>query len=177
MSFVSFSRLSTSRTRRSSSQSTTSPWTWWRSPTLKRPSRWSVIRTTSSPCISTPRCLMTWRCRRPREHTLCRARWDRQLLSRFVMPLLMKKQAIFYKKVCVCLLQNVYRSDLNYLRGAAWIATGALQIEGSKRATDLISDVGHCFIPFSICWVYIQQFFAGIAYMEDKILTIPNSSM
>uniref|UniRef100_A0A3B5BEZ1 Nebulin related anchoring protein n=1 Tax=Stegastes partitus TaxID=144197 RepID=A0A3B5BEZ1_9TELE len=33
-----------------------------------------------------------------------------------------------------------YRSDLNYLRGAAWIATGALQIEGSKRATDLISD-------------------------------------
>lgn len=44
---------------------------------------------------------------------------------------------------CVCLLKNVYRSDLNYLRGAAWIATGALQIEGSKRATDLISDVGH----------------------------------
>jgi len=38
-------------------------------------------------------------------------------------------------------LQKVYRSDLNYLRGAAWIATGALQIEGSKRATDLISDV------------------------------------
>lgn len=43
----------------------------------------------------------------------------------------------------MCLLQNMYRSDLNYLRGAAWIATGALQIEGSKRATDLISDVGH----------------------------------
>ncbi len=43
----------------------------------------------------------------------------------------------------MCLSQNVYRSDLNYLRGAAWIATGALQIEGSKRATDLISDVGH----------------------------------
>lgn len=47
----------------------------------------------------------------------------------------------------------MYRSDLNYLRGAAWIATGALQIEGSKRATDLISDVGHrlffrFFIPF-----------------------------
>uniref|UniRef100_A0A8B9K5X8 Nebulin-related anchoring protein n=1 Tax=Astyanax mexicanus TaxID=7994 RepID=A0A8B9K5X8_ASTMX len=33
-----------------------------------------------------------------------------------------------------------YRSDLNYLRGAAWIATGALQIEGSKHATQLISD-------------------------------------
>lgn len=37
--------------------------------------------------------------------------------------------------------QKLYRSDLNYLRGAAWIATGALQIEGSKKATDLISDV------------------------------------
>ncbi|MEQ2276927.1 hypothetical protein XENORESO_014861 [Xenotaenia resolanae] len=37
--------------------------------------------------------------------------------------------------------ERVYRSDLNYLRGAAWIATGALQIEESKRATDLISDV------------------------------------
>uniref|UniRef100_A0A672KPE5 Nebulin-related-anchoring protein-like n=1 Tax=Sinocyclocheilus grahami TaxID=75366 RepID=A0A672KPE5_SINGR len=36
--------------------------------------------------------------------------------------------------------ENIYRSDLNYLRGAAWIATGALQIEGSKRATDLISE-------------------------------------
>ncbi|MEQ2254370.1 hypothetical protein ILYODFUR_003085 [Ilyodon furcidens] len=36
--------------------------------------------------------------------------------------------------------ERVYRSDLNYLRGAAWIATGALQIEESKRATDLISD-------------------------------------
>ncbi|XP_066519159.1 nebulin-related-anchoring protein [Hoplias malabaricus] len=36
--------------------------------------------------------------------------------------------------------EKSYRSDLNYLRGAAWIATGALQIEGSKRATDIISD-------------------------------------
>lgn len=46
----------------------------------------------------------------------------------------------------------MYRSDLNYLRGAAWIATGALQIEGSMRATDLISDVGHSFsVPYSIC--------------------------
>uniref|UniRef100_UPI003AAD81BA nebulin-related-anchoring protein n=1 Tax=Centroberyx gerrardi TaxID=166262 RepID=UPI003AAD81BA len=36
--------------------------------------------------------------------------------------------------------EKMYRSDLNYLRGAAWIATGALQIEGSKKATDLISD-------------------------------------
>lgn len=46
------------------------------------------------------------------------------------------------------LSQKVYRSDLNYLRGAAWIATGALQIEGSKKATDLISDVRRplCFV-------------------------------
>uniref|UniRef100_A0A4W4EJZ7 LIM zinc-binding domain-containing protein n=1 Tax=Electrophorus electricus TaxID=8005 RepID=A0A4W4EJZ7_ELEEL len=36
--------------------------------------------------------------------------------------------------------EKAYRSDLNYLRGAAWIATGALQIEGSKHATDLISE-------------------------------------
>ena len=40
------------------------------------------------------------------------------------------------------LQQKVYRADLNYLRGAAWIATGALAIEGSKKASELISDVG-----------------------------------
>lgn len=39
--------------------------------------------------------------------------------------------------------QKAYRSDMNYLRGAAWIATGALQIEGSKHATELISEVWH----------------------------------
>uniref|UniRef100_A0A671X2A2 Nebulin-related anchoring protein n=1 Tax=Sparus aurata TaxID=8175 RepID=A0A671X2A2_SPAAU len=50
----------------------------------------------------------------------------------------MKVQAA--KKAYALQSENVYRSDLNYLRGAAWIATGALQIEGSKRATDLISD-------------------------------------
>jgi len=43
----------------------------------------------------------------------------------------------------VCSQQKVYRADLNYLRGAAWIATGALQIEGYKKASDLISDVRH----------------------------------
>ncbi|XP_041714202.1 nebulin-related-anchoring protein isoform X2 [Coregonus clupeaformis] len=36
--------------------------------------------------------------------------------------------------------EKVYRSDLNYLRGVAWISTGAIQMEGSKRATDLISE-------------------------------------
>lgn len=44
-------------------------------------------------------------------------------------------------RVCACGPQNVYRSDLNYLRGVAWISTGALQMEGFKRATDLISEV------------------------------------
>ncbi len=50
----------------------------------------------------------------------------------------------------VCVLQKVYRSDLNYLRGAAWIATGALQIEGVRKATDLISDVRHLFMNMHI---------------------------
>nr|XP_020460888.1 nebulin-related-anchoring protein [Monopterus albus] len=50
----------------------------------------------------------------------------------------MKLQAA--KRAYALQSEKVYRSDLNYLRGAAWIATGALQIEGSKRATDLISD-------------------------------------
>ncbi|CAL8281825.1 unnamed protein product [Merluccius merluccius] len=44
------------------------------------------------------------------------------------------------KKAYALQSDKVYRADLNYLRGAAWIATGALQIEGSKRASDLISD-------------------------------------
>ncbi|KAF7666540.1 hypothetical protein LDENG_00102970 [Lucifuga dentata] len=50
----------------------------------------------------------------------------------------MKLQAA--KKAYALQSEKIYRSDLNYLRGAAWIATGALQIEGSKKATDLISD-------------------------------------
>ncbi|KAL2078017.1 hypothetical protein ACEWY4_025702 [Coilia grayii] len=45
---------------------------------------------------------------------------------------------------------KMYRSDLNYLRGAGWIATGALQIEGSKRATDLISDKKYRQLPYSL---------------------------
>uniref|UniRef100_A0A3B4B4G4 LIM zinc-binding domain-containing protein n=1 Tax=Periophthalmus magnuspinnatus TaxID=409849 RepID=A0A3B4B4G4_9GOBI len=50
----------------------------------------------------------------------------------------MKVQAA--KKAYALQSDKVYRSDLNYLRGAAWIATGALQIEGVKKATELISD-------------------------------------
>ncbi|XP_056325702.1 nebulin-related-anchoring protein isoform X2 [Danio aesculapii] len=45
--------------------------------------------------------------------------------------------------------EKIYRSDLNYLRGAAWIATGALQIEGSRRATDLISEKKYRQQPYS----------------------------
>uniref|UniRef100_A0AAX7U457 LIM zinc-binding domain-containing protein n=1 Tax=Astatotilapia calliptera TaxID=8154 RepID=A0AAX7U457_ASTCA len=44
------------------------------------------------------------------------------------------------KKAYTLQSEKLYRSDLNYLRGTAWIATGALQIEGSKKATDLISE-------------------------------------
>ncbi|XP_035002704.2 nebulin-related-anchoring protein isoform X1 [Hippoglossus stenolepis] len=53
------------------------------------------------------------------------------------------------KKAYALQSEKVYRSDLNYLRGAAWIATGALQIEGSKRATDLISDKKYRQQPYS----------------------------
>lgn len=73
---VSVSRSSTSRTQPRTCRSSTSPWTWWRWPTPRRPSRWSVTRTTGSPCTSTPRCLTTWRCRQPKGRTPCRARWE-----------------------------------------------------------------------------------------------------
>ncbi|XP_006002862.1 nebulin-related-anchoring protein isoform X1 [Latimeria chalumnae] len=36
--------------------------------------------------------------------------------------------------------EKLYRSDMNFMRGAAWITTGALQIEGEKKASDLISE-------------------------------------
>ncbi|KAJ3607970.1 hypothetical protein NHX12_025021 [Muraenolepis orangiensis] len=49
-------------------------------------------------------------------------------------------QTLAAKKAYALQSDKVYRADLNYLRGAAWIATGALQIEGSKKASDLISD-------------------------------------
>lgn len=57
----------------------------------------------------------------------------------------MKLQAA--KKAYALQSDKVYRSDLNYLRGAAWIATGALQIEGSKKATELISDKKYRQLP------------------------------
>ncbi|XP_039631959.1 nebulin-related-anchoring protein isoform X2 [Polypterus senegalus] len=45
--------------------------------------------------------------------------------------------------------EKLYRSDLNFLRGVAWISTGAVQIEGSKRATDLISEKKYRQQPYS----------------------------
>ncbi|KAG9338351.1 hypothetical protein JZ751_025910 [Albula glossodonta] len=45
--------------------------------------------------------------------------------------------------------EKLYRSDLNYLRGVAWISTGAVQIEGSKRATDLLSEKKYRQQPYS----------------------------
>ncbi|KAM8836590.1 nebulin-related-anchoring protein [Spinachia spinachia] len=53
------------------------------------------------------------------------------------------------KKAYALQSEKVYRSDLNYLRGAAWIGTGALQFEGSKRATDLISDKNYRQQPYT----------------------------
>ncbi|XP_076007991.1 nebulin-related-anchoring protein isoform X2 [Genypterus blacodes] len=53
------------------------------------------------------------------------------------------------KKAYALQSEKVYRSDLNYLRGAAWIGTGALQIEGSKKASDLISDKKYRQQPYS----------------------------
>lgn len=105
----SLSRLNTGRIQRSSSRSSTCPWTWWRSPTPKRPSRWSVTRTIGSPCTSTPHCLTTWRCRRPRERTLCRARWEGQCTAAdttsFIITLLSfkktKKNLVWKKKTAI----------------------------------------------------------------------------
>lgn len=51
---------------------------------------------------------------------------------------------------------------MNYLRGAAWIATGALQIEGSKRATDLISEVS--IESLYVCWETFLLFYSNFLY-------------
>nr|XP_015202884.1 PREDICTED: nebulin-related-anchoring protein isoform X2 [Lepisosteus oculatus] len=45
--------------------------------------------------------------------------------------------------------EKLYRSDLNFLRGVAWISTGAVQIEGSKRANELISEKKYRQHPYS----------------------------
>uniref|UniRef100_A0A3B3SDX1 Nebulin-related anchoring protein n=1 Tax=Paramormyrops kingsleyae TaxID=1676925 RepID=A0A3B3SDX1_9TELE len=52
------------------------------------------------------------------------------------------------KRASILQSEKHYRSDLNFLRGAAWIGTGAVQIEGSKRASDLISERKYRQHPF-----------------------------
>ncbi|XP_048843572.1 nebulin-related-anchoring protein isoform X2 [Brienomyrus brachyistius] len=52
------------------------------------------------------------------------------------------------KRASILQSEKHYRSDLNFLRGAAWISTGAVQIEGSKRASDLISERKYRQQPF-----------------------------
>uniref|UniRef100_UPI00398F8E11 nebulin-related-anchoring protein isoform X2 n=1 Tax=Pristiophorus japonicus TaxID=55135 RepID=UPI00398F8E11 len=46
--------------------------------------------------------------------------------------------------------ENRYRSDLNFLRGVAWISTGALGIEGMKRASALISEKKYRQPPYTL---------------------------
>lgn len=40
-----------------------------------------------------------------------------------------------------CFLQNLYRSDLNFMRGVPCVIPGSLEIEGRKKASELISEV------------------------------------
>lgn len=40
-----------------------------------------------------------------------------------------------------CFSQNLYRSDLNFMRGVPCVIPGTLEIEGRKKASELISEV------------------------------------
>lgn len=43
----------------------------------------------------------------------------------------------------IYLSKNVYKSDLNFMKGVAWDSVGAPQLESAKKAGELISDVSH----------------------------------
>lgn len=40
-----------------------------------------------------------------------------------------------------CFLKNLYKADLNFMKGVAWDSVGAAQHEYVKKAGELISDV------------------------------------
>ncbi|XP_038678189.1 LOW QUALITY PROTEIN: nebulin-related-anchoring protein [Scyliorhinus canicula] len=53
--------------------------------------------------------------------------------------------------------ENLYRSDLNFMRGVAWISTGALGIEGVKRASALISEKKYRQNPYSLRFTQVTD--------------------
>ncbi|XP_069756059.1 nebulin-related-anchoring protein isoform X3 [Narcine bancroftii] len=53
--------------------------------------------------------------------------------------------------------ENLYRSDLNFMRGVAWISTGALGIERMKRASALISEKNYRQHPNSLRFTQVAD--------------------
>ncbi|XP_078268966.1 nebulin-related-anchoring protein [Rhinoraja longicauda] len=53
--------------------------------------------------------------------------------------------------------ENLYRSDLNLMRGAAWISAGALGIERMKRASELISEKNYRQHPHSLHFTQVTD--------------------
>ncbi|XP_055502863.1 nebulin-related-anchoring protein isoform X3 [Leucoraja erinacea] len=53
--------------------------------------------------------------------------------------------------------ENLYRSDLNFMRGTAWISAGALGIERMKRASELISEKNYRQHPHSLHFTQVTN--------------------
>ena len=45
--------------------------------------------------------------------------------------------------------QKKYRSDLNWMKGAGWEASGCLDVQQAKKAGDIVSEVGLTFDPLN----------------------------
>lgn len=45
-----------------------------------------------------------------------------------------------YAYMCDLKFQNLYKADLQWLRGIGWIPSGSLEDEKNKRATQILSD-------------------------------------